>query len=95
MNSHPGRADRLVTGHGDDHLDQLRCFPELGHRPLAELSGRVPGECQVMHGHHRLDAGTAGHQVQPHAFWQLDIGVDGSSPGDQHQLLVIGHEVGR
>ena len=53
----PGRADRLVTGHGDDHLDQLRCFPELGHQPLAELRRRVPGERQVMHGHHRLDAG--------------------------------------
>jgi len=48
-----------------------------------------------MHGHHRLDAGLVGHQVQPHAVWQLDIAVDGSGLGDQHQLLVIGHETGR
>jgi hypothetical protein len=55
----------------------------------------VPGERQVVHGHHRLDAGIVGHQVQPHAVGQLDIGVDGSGLGDQHQLLVIGHEAGR
>src|SRR6266571_1540793 len=38
---HSGCADRLVAGHGDDHLDQLRCFPELGCQPLAELRRRV------------------------------------------------------
>jgi len=27
----------------------------LGHQPLAEPRRRVPGERQVMHGHHRLE----------------------------------------
>ena len=92
---HPGRADRLVAGPGHDHLNQLRGFPELGRQPLAEPWRRVPGEREVMHGHHRLHAGLVGHQVQPHAVWQPDAGVDGSRLGDQHQLLVIGREAGR
>jgi hypothetical protein len=55
----------------------------------------ILGTHKVMHGHHRLDAGSVGHPVQPHAVGQLDIGVDASGLGDQHQLLVIGHEAGR
>ena len=55
----------------------------------------MPGERQVMHGHHHLNAGLAGHQVQPHAVGQLDIAVDASGLSDQHHLLVIGREAGR
>jgi hypothetical protein len=52
------------------------------------------GEREVMHGHHHLDAGLVGDEVQAHAVWQPDLGVDGGGLSHQHQLLVIGHETG-